>query len=104
MTEEVTHSNAAAISRSASAQAALPGATSSTCPVASTRCSVAASPAAVACSTYDVPSRSGTMRSPRSEEHTSELQSLMRISYDGFCLKKKISKHNNKIQRLHTDH
>src|SRR3546814_5816750 len=28
----------------------------------------------------------------RSEEHTSELQSLMRISYDVFCLKKK--KHN----------
>src|SRR3546814_2692910 len=27
----------------------------------------------------------------RSEEHTSELQSLMRISYDVFCLKKKIS-------------
>src|SRR3546814_7607763 len=26
---------------------------------------------------------------PRSEEHTSELQSLMRISYAGFCLKKK---------------
>src|SRR3546814_3839563 len=26
----------------------------------------------------------------RSEEHTSELQSLMRISYAGFCLKKKI--------------
>src|SRR3546814_4833742 len=25
----------------------------------------------------------------RSEEHTSELQSLMRTSYDGFCLKKK---------------
>src|SRR3546814_9323077 len=25
----------------------------------------------------------------RSEEHTSELQSLMRISYDDFCLKKK---------------
>src|SRR3546814_2986645 len=25
---------------------------------------------------------------PRSEEHTSELQSLMRISYDAFCLKK----------------
>src|SRR3546814_5790798 len=30
---------------------------------------------------------------PRSEEHTSELQSLMRISYAVFCLKKK--KHNN---------
>src|SRR3546814_7681116 len=27
----------------------------------------------------------------RSEEHTSELQSLMRISYDVFCLKKKIT-------------
>src|SRR3546814_11967340 len=26
---------------------------------------------------------------PRSEEHTSELQSLMRISYADFCLKKK---------------
>src|SRR3546814_5515455 len=30
----------------------------------------------------------------RSEEHTSELQSLMRISYAAFCLKKKIIKHN----------
>src|SRR3546814_5984805 len=28
----------------------------------------------------------------RSEEHTSELQSLMRISYAVFCLKKKTSK------------
>src|SRR3546814_4691785 len=33
----------------------------------------------------------------KSEEHTSELQSLMRISYAVFCLKKKIYKqtHNN---------
>src|SRR3546814_6884885 len=30
-----------------------------------------------------------TDRQVRSEEHTSELQSLMRISYDVFCLKKK---------------
>src|SRR3546814_5715318 len=30
--------------------------------------------------------------SPRSEEHTSELQSLMRISYAVFCLKKKNTK------------
>src|SRR3546814_1541590 len=30
----------------------------------------------------------------RSEEHTSELQSLMRISYAVFCLKKKNSTHN----------
>src|SRR3546814_5300836 len=35
----------------------------------------------------------------RSEEHTSELQSLMRISYAVFCLKnKKKSKSQNKIQ------
>src|SRR3546814_8231779 len=31
----------------------------------------------------------------RSEEHTSELQSLMRISYAVFCLKKKRKKHTN---------
>src|SRR3546814_10457379 len=31
----------------------------------------------------------GAKRTPRSEEHTSELQSLMRISYAVFCLKKK---------------
>src|SRR3546814_4720186 len=39
---------------------------------------------------------------PRSEEHTSELQSLMRISYAVFCLKKK----KNKIpphKPTHTD-
>src|SRR3546814_10321637 len=34
---------------------------------------------------------------PRSEEHTSELQSLMRISYAVFCLKKKNKKQNNKL-------
>src|SRR3546814_10083251 len=34
-------------------------------------------------------------RQVRSEEHTSELQSLMRISYAVFCLKKK---KNNKIK------
>src|SRR3546814_10163840 len=49
--------------------------------------------------------RSGGIRTPgirfwrptlyqlRSEEHTSELQSLMRISYAVFCLKKKTTKH-----------
>src|SRR3546814_4693965 len=31
---------------------------------------------------------------PRSEEHTSELQSLMRISYAVFCLKKKTTQNN----------
>src|SRR3546814_2203336 len=34
--------------------------------------------------------RVGAMGRFRSEEHTSELQSLMRISYAVFCLKKKI--------------
>src|SRR3546814_3724050 len=33
--------------------------------------------------------REGRLRKIRSEEHTSELQSLMRISYAVFCLKKK---------------
>src|SRR3546814_10719525 len=33
--------------------------------------------------------RQGAARPRRSEEHTSELQSLMRISYAVFCLKKK---------------
>src|SRR3546814_6167019 len=32
----------------------------------------------------------------RSEEHTSELQSLMRISYAVFCLKKKINRYKTK--------
>src|SRR3546814_16261402 len=31
----------------------------------------------------------GSASAPRSEEHTSELQSLMRISYSVFCLKQK---------------
>src|SRR3546814_5843151 len=41
----------------------------------------------------------------RSEEHTSELQSLMRISYAVFCLKKKMNlyrakpAHNNRLHR-----
>src|SRR3546814_8057294 len=35
------------------------------------------------------PHRAGRRADRRSEEHTSELQSLMRISYDVFCLKKK---------------
>src|SRR3546814_8403477 len=59
-------------------------------------------------------SRSAARRVRRSEEHTSELQSLMRISYAVFCLKKKnstddqtttIAKHhsrNKHIQVVHT--
>src|SRR3546814_3387518 len=38
------------------------------------------------------------MKANRSEEHTSELQSLMRISYAVFCLKKKKKTTTNKEQ------
>src|SRR3546814_5643133 len=38
----------------------------------------------------------GAKTKGRSEEHTSELQSLMRISYAVFCLKKKNKKKKNK--------
>src|SRR3546814_6981342 len=43
-------------------------------------------------------------RCRRSEEHTSELQSLMRISYAVFCLKKKknTTKHEANIQYSQT--
>src|SRR3546814_6709373 len=37
----------------------------------------------------------------RSEEHTSELQSLMRISYAVFCLKKKKTKNNTTHTSIH---
>src|SRR3546814_1366453 len=48
--------------------------------------------------------------STRSEEHTSELQSLMRISYAVFCLKKKkhripnAANQNSRVLRQLTDH
>src|SRR3546814_7544321 len=38
----------------------------------------------------------------RSEEHTSELQSLMRISYAVFCLKKKINHKYNRVTTKNT--
>src|SRR3546814_7283317 len=38
---------------------------------------------------------------PRSEEHTSELQSLMRISYAVFCLKKKTNHKQCREQSSH---
>src|SRR3546814_2155296 len=41
------------------------------------------------------------MLDERSEEHTSELQSLMRISYAVFCLKKK--KHKKIYTQVHLD-
>src|SRR3546814_6357225 len=47
----------------------------------------------------DVQSASGRNARIRSEEHTSELQSLMRISYAVFCLKKK-KQHKKKKKQL----
>src|SRR3546814_5257538 len=44
----------------------------------------------------------GRERGRRSEEHTSELQSLMRISYAVFCLKKK-KPQANKVQNQRND-
>src|SRR3546814_2218965 len=46
----------------------------------------------------DIDRQHGPRKQPRSEEHTSELQSLMRISYAVFCLKKKTQKKHS-----HTD-
>src|SRR3546814_1856058 len=40
----------------------------------------------------------------RSEEHTSELQSLMRISYAVFCLKKKTTRDTLDPQNSYTNH
>src|SRR3546814_2029740 len=49
----------------------------------------------------DLAQRIFRVKQERSEEHTSELQSLMRISYAVFCLKKKksTSHHNNSTSR-----
>src|SRR3546814_1397224 len=44
--------------------------------------------------------RRRTTTGARSEEHTSELQSLMRISYAVFCLKKKNTKNKYMIANL----
>src|SRR3546814_7498818 len=47
---------------------------------------------------HSLPQRHGAPQGPRSEEHTSELQSLMRISYAVFCLKKKKQQNTNKTK------
>src|SRR3546814_7756701 len=55
------------------------------------------------------PAARRAVENPRSEEHTSELQSLMRISYAVFCLQKKKKKlikpelyTTNQINKLNT--
>src|SRR3546814_5099197 len=48
--------------------------------------------------------RSAWRCTKRSEEHTSELQSLMRISYAVFCLKKKKNNYNQRISKTTEKH
>src|SRR3546814_3312482 len=60
----------------------------------------AAPPAVPPCRGYDEPRRAPE----RSEEHTSELQSLMRISYAVFCLKKKTTTTLPRPDRTTTHH
>src|SRR3546814_5035475 len=56
-------------------------------------------PPVVLAQSQNVPEHSGSAGNRRSEEHTSELQSLMRISYAVFCLKKKTSKNTQHKER-----
>src|SRR3546814_1394125 len=56
----------------------------------------AAQPDRATTATHRLLSQVRCQASQRSEEHTSELQSLMRISYAVFCLKKQTYNHNKK--------
>src|SRR3546814_6369304 len=67
-------------------------------PCSGPSCSARTSPPTAATASSD-PSTSKPA-SARSEEHTSELQSLMRISYADFCLKKK-HKNNTQTKTTH---
>src|SRR3546814_9080293 len=55
-------------------------------------------------STFCPPGRRGRAHGSRSEEHTSELQSLMRISYAVFCLQKKNIEKSDTRTITHSDH
>src|SRR3546814_6389960 len=50
---------------------------------------------------HEASTKAAKMLVSRSEEHTSELQSLMRISYAVFCLKKKKKQHTKHTQDTH---
>src|SRR3546814_7566945 len=52
-------------------------------------------------SIYIRPEKAENTKVIRSEEHTSELQSLMRISYAVFCLKKKNQRRNTREENKH---
>src|SRR3546814_7328510 len=62
-----------------------------------------ASPSIGARTSYQVANSTLSLRTPsRSEEHTSKLQSLMRLSYAVFCLKKKKEKLRQRKKRIIT--
>src|SRR3546814_10089159 len=68
----------------------------STCSLVRTRLSTdSAAKARMAAIITDASSATARIRLVRSEEHTSELQSLMRISYAVFCLKTKNHPYNH---------
>src|SRR3546814_9696290 len=52
---------------------------------------------------FACPHRNHVLPAARSEEHTSELQSLMRISYAVFCLKKKNKKRTEQQRTQYED-
>src|SRR3546814_6793657 len=81
----------------------VPKATSDTCDAPYLRYSApSANPIGVS-PARKLPSSPERLPLTRSEEHTSELQSLMRISYAVFCLKKKKQIHiNNKLKHIKT--
>src|SRR3546814_1789134 len=58
----------------------------------------------LACAQRVHPPRGSGVPRVRSEEHTSELQSLMRISYAVFCLKKKKNNNKNKTVSIQSQH
>src|SRR3546814_7061913 len=61
----------------------------------------APSPAMTTSDAQTSPSPPPPAAKPRSEEHTSELQSLMRISYAVFCLKKKNTHNHTDTHNTH---
>src|SRR3546814_972469 len=67
-------------------------------------CRISSSRMAAPCTTSLACSSRCSRSTMRSEEHTSELQSLMRISYAVFCLKKKTkhTTHNEQQQQTYT--
>src|SRR3546814_3348310 len=79
-------------------------------PAASTRMSASWAPPRVAirqCPSYVADSSAAPAASTapwRSEEHTSELQSLMRISYAVFCLKKKKKQRSTQNEQQQPQH